>query len=159
MKIGVGARFLLLLAVAAWGAGAAGPDYRLITDPKESARDSATRLLGLLAEGNIEAASMLSNAPRHRYEVLRDYREAVGGEEFKRVYARYFHPGNRLLAEAAIGRHRLLIWELGEVYQYLAGQFFVEVDGEFLLDDVPSAGRAKLQRVLQAYRAKARFSE
>ena len=149
----------MLLALAAWGASAAEPGYRLITDPKESAQESATRLLGLLAEGNIEAAAELSNAPRHRYEVLRNYREAVGGEEFKRVYARYFDPGNRVLAEAAIGQHRLLIWELGEVYQYLAGQFFVEVDGEFLLDDVPSAGRAKLQRVLQAYRAKARFSE
>lgn len=159
MKIGVRARFLLFLAVAAWGASAAEPAYRLITDPKESARDSATRLLGLLAEGNIEAASKLSNAPRHRYEVLRDYREAVGGEEFKRVYARYFHPGNRLLAEAAIGRRRLLIWELGEAYQYLAGQFFVEVNGEFLLDDVPSAERAQLQRVLQAYRARTTFSE
>lgn len=159
MKIGVRARFLLLLAVVAWGASAAEPAYRLITDPKESARDSATRLLGLLAEGNIEAASKLSTAPRHRYEVLRDYREAVGGEEFKRVYARYFHPGNRLLAEAAIGPRRLLIWELGEAYQYLAGQFFVEVDGEFLLDDVPSAERAQLQRVLQAYRARTTFSE
>lgn len=159
MEIGVRAQFVLLLALAAWGASAAEPGYRLITDPKESAQESATRLLGLLAEGNIEAAAELSNAPRHRYEVLRDYREAVGGEEFKRVYARYFDPGNRVLAEAAIGQHRLLIWELGEVYQYLAGQFFVEVDGEFLLDDVPSAGRAKLQRVLQAYRAKARFSE
>jgi hypothetical protein len=149
----------LFLALAAWGASAAQPDYRLITDPKESAQESATRLLGLLAEGNIEAAAELSNAPRHRYEVLRDYREAVGGEEFKRVYARYFAPGNRLLAETAIGKRRLLIWELGEAYQYLAGQFFVEVDGKFLLDDVPSAERGQLQRVLQAYRAKARFSE
>jgi hypothetical protein len=145
--------------VLAWGTSAAEPDYRLITDPRESARDSATRLLGLLAEGNIEAASALSNAPKHRYEVLRDYREVVGGEEFKRVYARYFHPGNHLLAEAAIGQRRLLIWELGEAYQYLAGQFFVEVDGKFLLDDVPSAERAQLQRILQAYRAKTTFSE
>ena len=159
MKIGVRARFLLFLAVVASAASAADPAYRLITDPRQSARDSAVRLLGLLAEGNIEAAAELSNAPRHRYEVLRDYREAVGGDEFKRVYARYFHPGNRLLAEAAIGRRRLLIWELGEAYQYLAGQFFVEVDGEFLLDDVPSAERAQLQRVLQAYRARTTFSE
>lgn len=159
MRIGVRARFLLVLAALAWGANAAQPAYRLITDPKESARDSATRLLGLLAEGNIEAAAQLSNAPKHRYEVLHDYRKTVGEEEFKRVYARYFHPGNRLLAEAAIGRHRLLIWELGEAYQYLAGQFFVQVDGQFLLDDLPSAERAQLQRVLQAYRARTRFSE
>jgi hypothetical protein len=148
-----------LLAALACGASAAEPDYRLITDPRESARDSATRLLALLAEGNIEAAAALSNEPQHRYEVLHDYREAVGEEEFKRVYARYFNPGNRLLAEAAIGRRRLLIWELGEAYQYLTGQFFVEVDGRFLLDDVPSAGRAQLQRVLHAYRAKTTFSE
>jgi hypothetical protein len=149
----------LLLFLIAGAAAAQAPAHRLITDPKESAHESATRLLGLLADGNIEAAAELSNAPKHRYEVLRDYREAVGGEEFKRVYARYFAPGNRLLAEAAIGKRRLLIWELGEAYHYLAGQFFVEVDGKFLLDDVPSAERVQLQRVLQAYRAKARFSE
>ena len=159
MKIGVRALFVLLLAVLACPAAAQAPAYRLVTNAQESARDSATRLLALLAEGNIEAAAELSTAPKHRYEVLRDYREAVGGEEFKRVYARYFEPGNRLLAEAAIGQRRLLIWELGQAYQYLAGQFFVEVDGKFLLDDVPSAERAKLQRVLQDYRRRTRFSE
>jgi hypothetical protein len=136
----------------AWTAGAAQPEYRLITDPAESALESARQLLRLLSEGNIEAAARLSNAPERRYEVLRDYRDAVGDEELKGVYARYFHPGNRLLAEAAIGKRRLLIWSLGEAYDALAGQFFVEVDGRFLLDDVPHPERRKLEQVLSKYR-------
>jgi hypothetical protein len=131
---------------------ASAADYRLVTDPAESARESATRLLALLAEGNIEAAAQLSNAPGRRYEVLRDYRAQVGGEEFKRVYARYFEPGNRLMAEAAIGKRRLLVWRLGQAGGQLAGQFFVEVDGRFVLDDVPSPERQRLERVLREYR-------
>ena len=138
---------LILLACTASAA-----DYRLVTDPAESARASATRLLALLAEGDIEAAARLSNAPERRYEVLRDYRAQVGEEEFKRVYARYFEPSNRLMAEAAIGKRRLLVWQLGQAGGQLAGQFFVEVDGRFLLDDVPSPERQRLERVLREYR-------
>jgi hypothetical protein len=140
------------LSLFLWACAASAADYRLVTDPAESARESATRLLALLAEGNIEAAAQLSNAPGRRYEVLRDYRAQVGGEEFKRVYARYFEPGNRLMAEAAIGKRRLLVWRLGQAGGQLAGQFFVEVDGRFLLDDVPSPERQRLERVLREYR-------
>jgi hypothetical protein len=140
------------LSLFLWACAASAADYRLVTDPAESARESATRLLALLAEGNIEAAAQLSNAPGRRYEVLRDYRAQVGGEEFKRVYARYFEPGNRLMAEAAIGKRRLLVWRLGQAGGQLAGQFFVEVDGRFVLDDVPSPERQRLERVLREYR-------
>lgn len=143
-----------LLGLAFWvltaGAGEAG--LRWIGGERDSARPSAERLLRLLAQGDIAAAARLSNAPERRYEVLRDYRNLVGEEEFKRVYGRYLHPANRLLAEAAMGRRRLLIWDLGEAGNRLAGQFFVELDGRFVLDDVPSAERAKLQRVLEDYR-------
>jgi hypothetical protein len=119
-----------------------------------SAQATAIALLRYLAAGELEAASTLSNAPKQRLEVLRAYRRNVGDAEFKRLYGRYFAPENRLLAEAAIGRHRLLVWDLGEANNYLAGQFFIEVEGRFLLDDVPSAERQKLQRVLDAYRKK-----
>lgn len=110
-------------------------------------------MLRHLAEGNIEEAAALSNAPRRRFEVLRDYRDAVGEEEFKRVFGRYFTPGNRLIAEVAIGRHRLLVWDLGEAGNQLAGQYYVEVEGKFLMDDVPSRERSRLRRVLDAYRS------
>jgi hypothetical protein len=142
----------LILAVAGGAASAA--DYRLITDPAESARESATRLLALLAEGEIEAAAQLSNAPQQRYEVLRDYRAQVGEEEFRRVYARYFEPGNRLMAEAAIGKRRLLVWRLDQAGGRLAGQYFVEENGRFVLDDVPHPERAALQQVLGQFRGK-----
>lgn len=117
-----------------------------------SALDAAKLLNLHLSTGDIEEAALLSNSPRRRFEVLRDYRQSVGEDEFKRVFTQYFYPENRLLAEIAIGRHRLLIWELKNAGQ-LAGQYFVEVEGRYLMDDVPSETRTRLRRVLEAYRA------
>jgi hypothetical protein len=123
-----------------------------------SARDTAMRLLRHLADGDIEQAALLSNAPRRRYEVLHEYRGSVGEEEFKRLFAQYFLPENRLVAEVALDAHRLLVWDLGGAEHRLAGQYYVEVEGRFLMDDVPSEKRAQLRRVLEAYRmGKARF--
>jgi hypothetical protein len=127
--------------------------YRVlsVTEPS-AARDTAKRLLAHLASGEIEDAALLSTAPRRRYEVLREYRDSVGDAEFRRVYARYLAPENRLVAEIAMGERRLLIWKLAGA-EHLAGQFYIAVDGRFLLDDVPSEERSKLRRILQAYRA------
>ena len=119
---------------------------------QDSAQPVAMRLLRHLAEGNLEAAAALSNAPQRRLELMRGYRNAVGEEEFKRVFSRYFEPENRVIAEVAAGRHRLLVWELGEAGKQFTGQYFVEVEGEFLLDDVPSRERSELRRVLRDYR-------
>jgi hypothetical protein len=114
----------------------------------------AAKLLNLhLSTGDIEEAALLSNAPRRRFEVLRDYRESVGEQEFKRVFAQYFLPQNRLVAEIAIDRHRLLIWDLKEGATRIAGQYFVEIDGRYLVDDVPNDTRTSLRWVLEAYRA------
>jgi len=118
-----------------------------------SALDAA-RLLNLhLSTGVIVEAALLSNAPRRRFEVLRDYRESVGPEEFKRVFAQYLDPQNRLLAEIAIGQRRLLVWDLKEGANRIAGQYFVEIDGRYLVDDVPNDERTSLRWVLEAYRA------
>ncbi len=126
--------------------------------PEASAQQTANRVLRHLADGDIEQAALLSNAPRRRYEVLREYRASVGEDEFKRVFAQYFAPENRLLAEVALGEHRLLVWDLGEAGHRLAGQYYVEVEGKFLMDDAPSEKRTQLRRVLEAYRTgKARF--
>jgi len=118
---------------------------------------NAAKLLNLhLSTGDIEEAAVLSTSPKRRFEVLQDYRQSVGAEEFKRVFAQYFDPANRLLAEVAIDRHRLLIWELRGTPgspSHLAGQYFIEVDGKFLLNDVPSPARAQLRHVLEAYRS------
>jgi hypothetical protein len=148
--------FVLLLALAACASTGEEPGYRLVTDPQESARQSSIQLLRHLADGNLEAAARLSNAPQRRLEVLRDYQEAVGEEAFRQVFARYFNPGNRVLAEAAIGERRLVIWDLGEENNRLAGQFFVALNGKFVLDDVPNEERSRLQRVLEDYRKKTR---
>ena len=125
-----------------------------------SALDAAKLLNLHLSTGDIEEAALLSTSPRRRFEVLRDYRQSVGEDEFKRVFAQYFIPENRLIAEIAIGRHRLLIWELKQgatesapQLAHLAGQYFVEVEGRYLIDDMPSEVRTSLRRVLEAYRA------
>jgi hypothetical protein len=132
-------------------------DAHLPRPAVELAPDSAlntAKLLNLhLSNGDIEAAALLSNSPRRRFEVLRDYRETVGEEEFKRVFAQYFVPENRVLAEIAIGNHSLLVWDLREGATRIAGQYFVEVDGRYLMDDVPNEVRNQLRLVLLAYRS------
>jgi hypothetical protein len=126
--------------------------YRVVTEPAESARDTSHRLLRHLAEGDIQGAAALSNAPMRRYEVLRDYASAVGEEEFRRVFARYQSPANRILLEAAIGQRRLVVWDLGQAGNHLVGQFYVQVDGKYLLDDEPNEERTQLRRVLEHLR-------
>jgi hypothetical protein len=123
------------------------------TVQSRSARATAAEILRHLADGSIEKAAALSNAPQRRFEVLRDYRASVGEEEFKRVFAQYL--GNRIVDEIAIGPRRLLIWDLAKASHHLAGQYYVEIEGRFVMDDVPSAERAKLTRVLQSYRKSA----
>ena len=88
--------------------------------------------------------------------MLRDYRESVGEEEFKRVFAQYLCPGE----PAACGnRHRQAPpAHLGPEgsrpdQPRLAGQYFVEVDGRYLVDDVPNDERTSLRQVLEAYRS------
>lgn len=109
-------------------------------------------MLRHLAEGDIAEAAAHSNAPKRRYEVLRAYRDAVGEEEFKRVFSQYLAPENRLVAEVVRGRHRLLVWRLTQADGHLAGQYYVEVEGRFLLDDVPSPEREALARELRRIR-------
>jgi len=109
-----------------------------------------------LVSGDLVEAAALSNAPKRRFEVFREYRDAVGADEFKRIFAQYFDPANRLLAEIAIGAHALLIWQMSEATERpgrLAGQYFKEIEGRWLMDDVSSEQRSTLRRVLEAYRS------
>ena len=132
-------------------------DAHLAQPGKELAPTSAldtARLLNLyLAMGDIEEAALLSNSPRRRYEVLREYRESVGEDEFKRVFAQYLQRENRLLAEIAIDKHRLLVWDLRQGATRIAGQYFVDIEGRYLIDDVPNDTRTSLRWVLEAYRS------
>ena len=121
-------------------------------DSLPSASGTAREILRLLAAGDIAQAAAHSNAPKQRSEVLSEFRDQVGPEEFMRVFERLTGPQNLLLAEVAIGEHRLLIWRLGEPAERVAGQYYVEVEGRFMLDDVPNPTRASLRRVLQSYR-------
>ena len=148
------AGFALWLALAAACALPTEPQqYRVVTDLAESARPVALEMLKHLASGELEAAAALSNAPQRRLEVLRAYRDRVGEVQFRQLFARYFAPGNHILMEAAIGAHRLVVWDLADAGGRLAGQYLVAVEGRFLVDDVPSPERAKLQRVLAQLRS------
>lgn len=102
----------------------------------------------------MEAAAALSNAPQRRLEVLRAFRARAGEERLRELFGRYLAHQSRIVMEAAIDRHRLLVWDLGDAGSRLAGQYFIEVDGRFLMDDIPSPERAKLQRVLAEERRK-----
>jgi hypothetical protein len=168
-------RFLLALALCASAALAQGEERVLelgngkflrytLLDPAEqvstpSALGAAHEVLRRLADGDITEAAALSNSPRRRYEVLRDYKASVGDDEFKRVFAQYLDPQNKVVAEVAIGPHRLIVWDLGAAAHHIAGQYYVDVEGRFLMDDVPSETRANLRRVLQSYRKPATSSK
>jgi len=117
-----------------------------------SALNTAKLVTRYLAEGRIEDASLLSNAPKARYARLRESFEGWSELDFRRAYARYFDPGNRIVGEVSIDGHRLLIWHLRDT-DYLAAFFLVEIEDRLLIDDVPNATRANLRRVLEAYRA------
>ena len=117
-----------------------------------SALDTAKLLNQHLTAGEMEDAALLSNSPKRRYAVLKEYQQELGEEEFRRVFAQYFYPENRIAAEIAIGAHTLLIWHLAQTDRY-AGLFFMEIEGRALMDDVPSETRSQLRRLLEAYRS------
>lgn len=120
---------------------------RVIVEKSESAQPVAVAVLEHLAAGRIAEAAKLSNEPREREKVLRDYMASVGEDEFKRVYAEYLsHP---VAKEIAIGPRRLILWQLGE---RLAGQYYVQSGDTFLMDDRPSEERAALRRELESHR-------
>ena len=144
---------LLFAVLLLWAAPALAQERLIDPSAPDSARETALTVLKHLAAGELEQAAALSNAPKRRFEVLRDYRDSVGEDVFKQAFGKYLAPENRLIAEVAIGPRRLLIWQLPEAGSHLAGQFYIEVDGKFLLDDVPSRERNELRRVLQRYRA------
>jgi hypothetical protein len=148
VKFAAGA--LITVAILAACAGAPShelPAYREVLDSAESAQPTAQLLLRHLAAGEIDAAAALSNAPERRAQVLRDYRASVGDAEFRRIFAEYAK--RRVVREIALGERRLLMWDLDT---QLGAQYFVRAGNRFLLDDVPSAERTELRRVLLAYR-------
>jgi hypothetical protein len=148
----------LALGATPVAAQEAAPRFRQVAPPEASARPVAEKLLRHLADGDIEGAAALSTAPQRRQEEYARYRGLVGDAEFKRVFGLYFAPRNRLVAEVADGPHRLLVWDLGEAGHHIAGQFYVEIGGTFLMDERPSEARTRLRRVLEAYReGKIRF--
>lgn len=154
---------LLLLGIALTGQGEERtvpmPDgtvraYRLVQPGERSAQPAAAEVLAHLAAGRIDEAAKLSNEPTRRHEVLRDYLARVGEAEFRRVFAQYLER-NRLVGEFSIGPRRLLVWELEGAGQRLAGQFYIEAEGRFLIDDRPGPERLALQRVLAEQRKQA----
>ena len=132
------------------------PDAHLADPSAQLAPDSPLNAFKLLnrhlVAGDIEEAALLSNEPKRRFVVLREYREAVGEEPFRKVFQRYFLPENQLVAEARIGGHSLLVWRLADE-KHLAGQYYMQVENRWLMDDVPSATRLQLRRVLENLRA------
>jgi hypothetical protein len=126
------------------------PEASAILKPR-NALSTAKLVTQYLAEGKIEDASLLSNAPKARYERLRESFEGWSDSDFRRAFGRYFDVENRIVAEVQIHGHRLLIWHLKDT-DHLAAFFLVQVEDRMLLDDVPNETRANLRKVLQAYR-------
>jgi len=114
-----------------------------------SARETANRVAELLAAGDIDAVAALSNQPQRRKEELLEYRALVGEAEFRKVFAEYL--SRPILEEYALGTRRLVIRDIVDASGKYVGQYFVERDGTFLMDDEPSPPRERLQRMLLDY--------
>jgi hypothetical protein len=114
-----------------------------------SARGTADRIAELLAAGDIEAVAALSNQPQRRKEELLKYRALVGEAEFRRVFTEYLRRPIR--EEYAVGAHRLVIRDIVDPAGKYVGQYFVERDGTFLMDDEPSPARERLRAMLLDY--------
>jgi hypothetical protein len=146
--------------------------YRLRTHPPDahllrpdtkpvptSALESAKLIIFHLADGDIEQAALLSNSPRRRYEELANFKKTYGDDQFKRIFAEYFDPKNSVAAEIVVDNRSLLIWKLSSASKagtpafHYAGQYFVQIDGAYLIDDVPNDQRTRLRWVLEAYRS------
>ncbi len=112
---------------------------------------TARRLHEHLARGEIEAAALLSNSPKRRFEIYRDYHESVGEAGFRQVYAQYLDNSTQPLAEIALGERRLIVWKLAGLAQS-TGEFFIRIEDEIYMDDVPSEDRQLLRRILETYR-------
>ena len=138
-------------SIRAFAPGANIVDPSVPLEPS-SALNTAKLLELHLSTGAAEEAALLSNAPRRRFEVLREYQASVGDDSFRQVYTEYFEPRNRVVAEVTIGEHSLLVWHLRDPNRY-AGQYYVRVEGKTLMDDIPSPERARLRRILEAVRA------
>lgn len=149
------AAFSLALWLAIASASHATDSYRVVAADEPSARPVALRILNHLAAAEIEEAARLSNEPTRRGEVLRDYLRSVGEAEFRRVYAEYLQPPNRVVEEIALGPRRLLIWQLETAGNRLAGQYYIESDGDFVMDDRPGPERHVLRQVLMQRRKEA----
>ena len=104
-----------------------------------------------LARGEIEAAALLSNSPKRRFEIYRDYLESVGEASFRQVYSQYLDSSTKALAEIALGERRLIVWKLVGLAQS-TGEFFIRIEDETYMDDVPSEDRKLLRRILETYR-------
>ena len=149
------AAFIMCAALAACAhqAPLESSPHQLIENPADSAQPVALQILRYLAAGDIDQAAKLSNAPKRRAEVLREFRARVGDEEFKRVYNEYLAPENRVITELALGPRRLIVWRLGSAADRVVGQYYVRVDDRFLMDDERSPDRAELSRALEKIRS------
>jgi hypothetical protein len=132
------------------------PDAHLLEAEKplepRSALETAKLVTRYLSEGRVEDAAQLSNYPKARYERMRESFEGWSEEDFRNTYGRYFASENRIVAEVAIGDHRLLLWHLKEI-DHMAAFYLVNIEGRLLMDDVPNPTRTNLRRVLEAYRS------
>jgi hypothetical protein len=157
-----------LLALLAGCAGTLEPEFATdelrkyavdahLLDPREpleptSALATAKLAVHYLAQGKLEEVALLSNAPKARYERLRDALGDWKPEDFKRAYEPFFDADSWIVGEVAQGPHHLIMWRRGDI-GHIAGYLLVEIDGKYFLDDVPSPERSRLRRVLQSFRA------
>jgi hypothetical protein len=132
------------------------PNAHLL-DPRQalqpnSALNTAKLAVRYLSEGKLEEVALLSNAPKARFERLREALNGWAPEDFRRTYGPFFSEDSWIVGELADGPHHLIVWRRGDIGD-VVGYLLVEIDGRYFLDDVPSPQRSRLRRALESLRA------
>ena len=129
-----------------------------LLDPNEklqpsSALNAAKLATRYLSEGRLEEVALLSNAPKARFDRLREALQGWAPEDFRRAYGPFFDADSWIVGEVAQGPHHLIMWRRGDL-GHIAGYLLVEIGGKYFLDDVPSPERSRLRRILESFRAR-----
>lgn len=123
---------------------------------KDSAKQDQTTpvncsqlFFSLLARGDIEGASKLSNDPEKIKSKYTKYRERLGEKDFLELMSGYFSASNKIKYLFSIGKNYILVVHDSSLDADIA-QTYVKVGNIFLEDEKENPEREKLLKVYNA---------
>jgi hypothetical protein len=113
--------------------------------------NASLQLYRALGTADISTAAAMSNDRERTYAKYERYVERLGMAEFKKMFLSYFVGGASYTHELVIGEHHMLLVE-DPADDTIAAQFYVRVEGKYLIDEKPGPERDQLGRLFMAVR-------